>query len=336
MTDQIEDFGQTNKGEDIHRITLSDETLTVKILTLGAILQDVRLAGVPHSLTLGGDDPKGYATTMAHYGAIVGPVANRISGASTRIGGVTYSFEANEAGTTTVHGGLSGTQRQVWTLVDHLQRSAKLQLDLDDGHGGFPGNRRFVATFEISGPGQLTLTLDATTDQETPINLANHSYWNLDGAKDTLGQTLTVAADEYLPTDATSLPTGEIASVDGTEFDFRKGRDVGAERADRLNHTLCLSTETTKLRDVATLQGQNGVAMTFATTETGLHLYDAAFVSSAPFLGFQGAAYDNFAGIALEAQGWPDAPNKPNFPQINVTPDAPYHQVTRWTFRNER
>ncbi|MGJ8584449.1 MAG: aldose epimerase family protein [Marinosulfonomonas sp.] len=334
MTEQIELFGQTKKGEDIHRITLTDETLTVRILTLGAILQDVRLPDVPYSLTLGGEDPEGYATTMAHYGAVVGPVANRISGASTRVDGILYEFEPNEAGTTTVHGGLSGTQRQVWTLVDHTKTSARLQLDLKDGHGGFPGNRSFGASFEITGPGQLTLTLTATTDRTTPINLANHSYWNLDGTKDTLGQTLTVEADQYLPTDAASIPTGEIASVDSTEFDFRNGRDVGAERADRLNHTLCLSKEKTQLRDVATLQGKNGVAMTFATTETGLHLYDAAFVSSAPFMGFQGTAYDNFAGIALEAQGRPDAPNKPNFPQINVTPDAPYRQVTRWTFRN--
>ena len=258
MAKQIEDFGQTAKGEPIHRITLSDETLTVKILTLGAILQDVRLAGVPHSLTLGGEDPAGYATTMAHYGAVVGPVANRISGASTSIDGVVYTFEPNEGGTTTVHGGMSGTQRQVWTLAEQSETSARLQLDLDDGHGGFPGNRSFVASFEISAPGQLTLTLTATTDRKTPLNLANHSYWNLDGTKDTAGQILTVAADHYLPVDAARIPTGEVAPVDGTAFDFRKGRGVGVGQTDRFDHTLCLSTEKTDLRPVASGQVQHG------------------------------------------------------------------------------
>lgn len=333
MSDQIEPFGTTPAGEAISRLTLSGDDLTVKLLTRGALLQDVRLAGVPYSLTLGCDDPAAYDEVFVNFGAIVGPVANRIANAKTVIDGVTYEFEANEGGVTTTHSGSKGTHRQVWDVVELAPNRAHLRLEQADGHAGFPGNRRLDAVFEITGPGQLTMTLTGETDQLSPINLANHSYWNLDGTAGTEGHILQISADRYLPIDDLKIPTGTAAPVEGTPFDFRQGRGIGTGQADAFDHNFCLSDDKVALRPVAKLTGASGVSVELETTEPGLQVYDAIAMDTAPFIGLQGFAYGKNGGIALEAQGWPDAPNQPGFPSVMVEPGATYQQITRWTFR---
>ena len=188
-----------------------------------------------------------------------------------------------------------------------------------------------MATFTILPAAVLELRLTATTDQPTWINLANHSYWNLDGTQTTQGHTMQIDADHYLPVDAALLPTG-VAPVDGTAYDFRKARPIGAGQPNRYDNTLCLSKSRGPVRKIAKLIGASGVTMTVETTEPGLQIYDGIRIETAPYPGHSGTPYIPQSGIAIEAQGWPDALNHDDFPSIHLGPDETYEQVTRWSF----
>jgi len=327
----ITPVGEGPSGETIHRINIGDGPLTASLLTLGATLQDVRLAGIAHSLTVGSPDIAAYSAGLRYCGAIVGPVANRITGAQAMINGQTHRFDANE-GPNTLHGGATGTHAQIWTVSDHTTNSATLQLDLPDGLGGFPGNRQIIAQFKITG-NTLTLTLSATTDATTLMNLANHSYWHLDEAPTTAGHSLQVAADHYTPTSLeTLLPTGQIVPVENTRFDNRQPRTLQAGAEGLIDTNFCLSDSRQPLRPVAWLRGTSGLNMEFATTEPGLQVFDGHILNQPDFPGNDGPPHRAYGGCALEAQFWPDAPNNPNFPDISLRPNTPWQQITSWTF----
>ncbi|MFN2306358.1 MAG: aldose epimerase family protein [Paracoccaceae bacterium] len=309
-------FGTTSNGCDVHKLTLTAGDLTVSLLTLGAIVQDVRLAGVDHSLTHGSDDLADYEGAMGYHGAIVGPIANRISTSRVRIDGLDYELERNEAGKTHLHSGSGGTHRRIWTVAAQSDRSATLVCDLPDGEAGLPGNRRIEATFTVTEDAALTLTISGTTDAKTVMNFANHGYWNLDGSDSWKGHSLQIAADHYLPITDAVVPTGEVAPVTGTEMDFRAGKKP-RPGAPALDHNFCLSDSTVETRHVLTLTGESGLALELFTDQPGLQVFDGR------------PAYRAFA---LEAQGWPDAPTQGAFPSVMVTPDRPYRQRTRWHF----
>ena len=326
MPANVAPFGQTAAGQAVAAIRIGSAELAVTILSFGAALQDVRLTGVPHSLTLGGPDMAAYEGPMGYFGTIVGPVANRIAGAQARIGGQLYRFPANE-GTTLLHGGATGTQARVWSVEDATETTVRLSLTLEEGDDGFPGRRQITADYSVAGS-TLTLRLSATTDAPTLMNLASHSYWTLNGSPTTVGHRLTVAADAYLPTDAANIPTGEQRPVSGT-FDLRRPRRIdGTEGWD---HNFCLSPAPRPLTDVVRLEGDH-VAMTLATTEPGLQVYDGRGIGTGSFAGHGGVPYGAFAALALEPQRWPDAPNQPGFPPVTLDPGETYLQVTEWRF----
>ena len=319
---QITEFGKTGAGDPVQAITITAGDLTAKILTLGCTLHSVHLKGAAHSLTLGSDTLTDYTASMLYFGAIVGPVANRITAAQTQLNGKTLTFPSNENGNL-LHSGTTGTHTQLWTIADTTPNSVTLTLALQNGIGGFPGNRQITAKFQIDAPATLRLTINATTDADTLMNFANHSYWNLDGSDQWFGHTLQIAADHTLPTDAALLPTGELAPVTNTDFDFRKTR-AWTQGEPPLDTNFCLSHAKSALRPIATLTGTSGLTMTLATSEPGLQIYDAQRTTR--------PGKSKYEGIAIEAQGWPDAPNHPNFPSVIATPDAPYGQTTEWRF----
>ncbi|MEJ8561354.1 aldose epimerase family protein [Yoonia sp. GPGPB17] len=316
-------FGTTQTGEDVEKVTISTDDLTVSILTFGAMVQDVRLAGVAHGLSLGSDALHDYETTMGYFGTIVGPIANRISNARVRLDGMMYELERNENNAVHLHSGADGVHRKVWQVASQTPDSVTLALTLNDGIAGLPGQRDIRVTYQVSAPAMLTKTIDGTTDTATCMNFASHIYWNLDGTETWDGHALKVAADRYLPIDDRTCPTGEIASVAGTQMDFRETSkpQIGAPA---LDHNFCLSDGKQALRDVLWLTGQSGVTMTLATTEAGLQIHDAA-TSRRP-------GKPCYEGIVIEPQGWPDAPNHLGFGSITVTADQPYHQTTSWRF----
>lgn len=331
MADTI--FGTTAAGDTVHRLMLGTGDLSVALLTHGAVMQDVRLAGVGHSLTIGSPDLAAYESKMASCGAVMGPVVNRVTGGTFTLDGTTYELDRNFRDTHTIHGGSAAFHRRVWDIADQGPDHAELRLDLPDGDGGFPGNRTVTARFELMPPTTIRMTLTATTDAPTPLNLANHSYWRLDDAPTVAGHVLQVAADRYTPrnNDEELLPTGEIADVTGTRFDFRQGRTL-VDGADGLyDNNLCLSDARGPLRPVAWLTGQSGLRMEMATTEPGLQVFDG-HILGLPFMGNDGAEYVPYAGVALEAQFWPDAMTHPAFPDIVLRPGETWEQVTEWRF----
>jgi len=326
----IRDFGTTPEGETVQLVTLAAGALSVRLLTWGARLHDVRLAGAPWPLVLGSPGLDGYLGPMANFGAVVGPVANRIAGAEAVIAGRNHRLIANEAGRTTLHGGPKGCHRRNWALAEATATRAVFTLDLPDGDEGFPGNRRLVADYGVTAPATLDLRLSATTDRATLINLAPHPYWNLDGTPDISGHRLTVAAERHIETDAALIPTGALPPVAGSRFDFRTGPSLGAARDLDLN--LCLADGPRPLTEVARLEGAKGVALALATTEPGLQLHDAPRMDTAPWIGLSGQPYGPRAGIALEPQLWPDACHHRGFPPIGLEPGESRAQHSRMMF----
>ena len=309
-------FGVTADGTQVEKLTLRAGDLTVSVLTWGAVLQSVRLDGVTHDLTLGSDTLSDYEGNLRYHGSVIAPVVNRLTDARANIAGIPHQFEANFNGRHCLHAGSAGTQLKVWRLSERSESSATLALDLPHGEGGFPGNRHVTARFDVTAPATLRLTITASTDAETLWNATNHSYWNLDGSADFSGHHLQVTANSYLPTTADFIPTGEIRPATGM-FDFNKKTPVSPHHPD-LDNFFCLSTSQQPIRDVMQLCGTSGVTMTVATTEPGVQLYDCR--------------HDGFKGIAVEAQGWPDAPNHPGFPTIALAPGETRCQITEWRF----
>lgn len=321
---KITPFGTTTSGEDVAKITLQGHGLTVSVITKGATLQSVRLDGVNHDLTLGSEDLAEYQGKMRHHGSLVAPVVNRFKGATAPIGGQVRTFEANQDGKHTLHCGAAGTQHKVWQVVEASDTAVTLSVDLPDGEGNMPGNRHVTARFSLHEGARLRLDVRATTDALTLFNAANHSYWNLDGSASWAGHSLQIAASSYLPTDDDFCVTGEIADVSGTAMDFRRGRKITPQDT-VLDNNFCLSGGRQDLRDVLWLTGTNGLTMTVATTEPGIQLYDAR--------GAQRPDGQTYEGLAIEAQNWPDAPNHPGFPSIELKPGERCEQVTEWRFK---
>ncbi len=315
-------FGTTAAGQDVHKITLSRGDLVASVITKGATLQSVRLAGVAHDLTLGSDNLADYEGKMRSNGALVAPVVNRFTGARAPIGGKTFQFEANQSGRHTLHFGAAGTQHKVWTIAEVSDSAVTLALTLPAGEGNMPGNRPVRATFAVTERG-LQMDVTATTDAVTLFNAANHSYWNLDGSETWAGHALRIDAFAYLPTTADFTPTGEIAPVAGTAFDLRQMRAV-IPGQDQFDHNFCLMGGSGSLRDVLWLKGASGLTMTIATTEAGIQVYDGRNAMR--------PGRSRFEGLAIEAQNWPDAPNHPGFPSIELAAGATYHQTTEWRF----
>lgn len=319
-------FGILSDGHEVSVITLVAGQLTARILTLGAILQDLRLAGTPWPLVLGADFLAAYEGPMGWFGAVVGPVANRIGGATALIDGQTARFEANE-GPNTLHSGSSGTAAHLWQITTLAPDRVTLQLDLPAGFGGFPGNRVIRAAYQVLPPATLALTLSAQTDAPTLMNLAHHPYWNLDGTADARDHRLQVAADAYLPTDTANLPLAP-RPLNGDPRDLRAAR--GLAGLPPLDHNYCLGPAPGPLRATATLTGAKGVCLTLATTAPGLQVYDGAGIDCAPYPGLTGVPYGPHAGVALEPQLWPDATNHADFPPIVLRPGSVWRQQTHY------
>lgn len=328
MGAQITEFDRLEDGQPIHAVTLRAGQAMLRVLTLGGILQDYRLAEDGPPLLLGAASAAGYLGRMRYAGAIVGPVANRIAGGKVTIDGLDYQLEQN-SGPNHLHGGAGGLHGRIWSIVDATAESVTLQTELPDGACGLPGNRRFTVVYRLE-QAALTISLRAQTDRPTLMNPVTHPYINLDGGGSIRGQGLQIAADHYLPTGEGSLPTGEVRSVANSVFDLRAGRVLSLDEG--YDHNFCLSDAPVPLRPVAWLTARSGLRLTVATTAPGIQVYDGAgFFSEGP-VGHGGVTYGAFAGIALEPQHWPDAPSHPGFPSILLTPGETFAQETRLSF----
>lgn len=321
---RIETFGTLPGGEPVQVVTLRAGELIARVLTFGAILQDLRIAGTPWPLILGADRIEAYLGPLRWCGAVVGPVANRIGGAAARIGGQLCQFTAND-GPNLLHCGPEGLSEQIWQIEAAAEDALTLSCVLPAGYGGFPGNRTLRARYAIEAPASLSLTLSAQSDAETLMNPAHHPYWTLDGRPTTAAHRLSVAASRYLPCDAANLP-GEPQPVAGSAYDLRQARRLAD--LPPLDHNYCL--DGTGLRAVARLWSDRGPGLVIESDAPGLQVYDGRALDSLPWPGLTGAAYGAHAGLALEPQLWPDAPAHPGFPPITLASGQRFVQETRY------
>ncbi len=335
--DAIEAFGKTPDGETVHRLAISGGGLSAKILTWGAVLQDLRLEGHDAPLVLGFDELAGYLRPAPYFGAIVGRCANRIRDGHFAIDGERYSVDRNFLGRHLLHGGDGGISQRLWTLADHGADFVTLTLHDPAGAMGFPGNLDISCTYRLRRPGVLAVELVATCDEPTLCNLAHHSYFNLDDGGDghVLDHRLMIMAGAYLPVDDELIPTGRVEPVAGTPFDFQLSRPIREE--DRggqfgYDHNFCLAASKGPLKLAAWAQGRaSGLEMEVWTGEPGLQFYAGQGLEDVAG-GLEGRTYAPYAGFALEPQIWPDSPNRPYFPQAVLRPGETYRQSTEYRF----
>ena len=331
---EAELFGRTAAGEDVHRVAIEGGGLKAWIMTWGATLQQLRLEGHAPPLTLGFPDFDSYPRHSPYFGQTPGRFANRIDGGRFTLDGKTYQLERNE-GENHLHGGHVGAGKSLWRIDALSSDSVRLVLVDPDGTAGYPGTCTMSCTYALSEGGVLSVDYEAETDRPTICNLAHHSYFNLDGGPSILDHDLTIAADSYLPTRADQIPTGEIAPVEGTPFDFGELRPVRWEENGKqvlYDHNFCLSRERTGKRGVALLRSPfSGIGMEVRTTEPGLQFY-CGFKLKPTVPGLDGRLHQPFAGICLETQAWPDAPNHADFPSAVLMPGEILRQQTDYVF----
>ncbi len=333
-----EDFGRTEGGETVQRVWIEGGGLRAAIMTWGASLQDLRLEGHPAPLILGFPNFQTYLDHPRYLGAVVGRFANRIANGRFEIGGQSYQADTDFLGKHTLHGGSVGFAKRNWTIEESGPDFVSLLYRSPDGEMGFPGNMTATATYCMTGEGRMIVEMEAVTDAPTLCNLSQHAYFNLEdgGATPVLDHTLRIDADHYLPVDAEMIPTGEVADVAGTRFDFREMRPIRND-ADNgghafYDHNYCLGGERTPLRPVLTLAApRSGVTMTISSTEPGMQFYDGVAVPEVA-AGLDGIAYKKHASVCLEPQVWPDAPNQPGFPSALLRPGEVYRNVVEYGF----
>lgn len=333
----IERFG-TVHGTDVLEVTLrSDAGAEAEILTWGAVVRDlvVPARGGFQRVVLGLDSLDAYMAHSPYFGAVVGRYANRVGKARFTLDGETFSLVANE-GRHQLHGGPMGFGTRLWSLLDHGASWAVLALVSPDGDMGYPGRLVATCTYRFVEPSTLRIELEATADRPTPVNLTTHSYFNLDGGPDVCSHHLSIAGDHITPTNAELIPTGEILRVDGTPYDFRSLRPIGAAQLMQCRTTYdvnyVLRHERGRLAHAATLVSlKSGVTLELWTTEPGLQFYDGHMLDI-PVPGHGGARYGPRAGLCLEPQRFPDGPNKAHFPTCILRPGSVSRQTSELRF----
>ncbi|MEF2550764.1 aldose epimerase family protein [Aurantimonas sp. A2-1-M11] len=313
-------------------VTIAKDGLSAEIVTAGAAVRAVHLVGHDHSLVVGAADLEHYSAGNREYlGGTIGRFANRIAAGRFTLEGRPHELACND-GPNHLHGGPGGFSTRPWSIVDRGPDAVTLALVSADGDEGYPGEIRVTARFAILPDCTLSVTYEATTDRPTLVNLTTHFYFNLDGSDDIRGHRLTLASDRYLPIDVDALPTGSVDPVEGTAFDFRAGKPVG-EAPDPLDHNFCLgSAPSPEPRFCARLEAEtSGIALTVSTTEPGLQVYDGAKLDGS-IVGHGGRPIVSRSALALEPQGWPDSPNRPDFPQVRLQPGDTYRHHSLYRF----
>lgn len=334
---QVTTFGSVD-GVEIQEIVIGAASgATASILTWGAVVRDLR---VPASsglqrVVLGLNSIEDYRQYSPHFGAVPGRFANRIAAGRFSLDGKSYQLPLNEKGRNTLHGGPHGFSKRPWTLKSVAPDAVTLGLDSPDGDSGFPGNLAVTCAYALLEPGTLSVTLSATTDAPTIVNLAQHSYFNLDGSADILDHEVEIASGFITSVDSELIPTGEITSVVGTPYDFRTSRTVRHESGTGYDNNFVIAPvpdrDTGLAHAVTARSRKNGLRLEVHTDQPGVQFYDAKKLNC-PVPGLGGVHYSPHAGMCFEAQNFPDAPNHRHFPSAVLRPGGVYRQHTEYRF----
>jgi aldose 1-epimerase len=335
-------FGTLPGGGAVEAFTLEDGDLSVRILTLGGIIQSLLAPdrnGQRADVVLGFATLEDYLKDAESHGALMGRYANRIAGARFTLDGREYHLSQN-AGIDTLHGGAQGFNRALWRVEDATAKSLTLSHVSPDGDQGFPGTLSVTVTYTLAN-NALTLDFRATTDAPTVLNLCNHAYWDLGGRGIILDHTLQVSADAFTLMNERFIVTGEIRNVTGTPFDFRAPAGLEARVKDRaepqiklaggIDHNFVLRHRTQgDLTTAAILTDEiSGRALEVQTTEPGMQVYTGNSLRAGPN-GKNGVPYPRWSGIALETQHFPNSPNEPSFPPTVLRPGETFRSQTRF------
>jgi aldose 1-epimerase len=335
-------FGTTPEGDSVMLYTLKNEMeYVVKIINYGGIITEILTPdrnGRMGNIVLGYDHLEQYLAPHPHFGALIGRYANRIARAQFTLDGVTYHLPANN-GPNCLHGGNRGFDLRIWDaeVISCEERAAlKLTYISPDGEEGFPGTMTTTVTYELFMD-KLFITYEAETDKATVVNLTNHSYFNLAGEGTILDHVLYINASKYTPVDDQLIPTGELANVEGTPFDFRKPHVIGDRIAETggnpvgYDHNFVLDKEPgEKVLAAKLMDPKTGRFLEVTTTEPGLQFYTGNFLDGS--LESNGFTFVKHSGLCLETQHFPDSPNQPDFPSTVLRPGEKFVSQTIFRF----
>jgi len=329
-------------GTPIEMFTLTnDRGMEMQVMSYGGIITSLKVPGRDgraSDVVLGFDSPQRYLDQPPppYFGALIGRYGNRIAKGKFTLDGHTYTLAINND-PNHLHGGTRGFDKVLWTAIPRESAdgaSVVFTRTSPDGEEGYPGNLQVRVTYTLTNRNELTLDYHATTDKATPVNLTQHSYFNLAGhdAGDILGHQLLINADRYTPVDATLIPTGELAPVQGTPFDFRQPTAIGARIDQGYEHNWVLNRSGSGLSLAAHLTDpKSGRSLEIRTTEPGLQFYSGNFLDGT-IKGKGDHVYAHRSGLCLETQHYPDSPNKQNFPSTILKPGQNYDSKTVFAF----
>ncbi len=314
-------FDTTSDGAIVSRIRLEAGALALSVLTHGARIHDLTFQGKP--CVLGFPNIADYLTHPIYAGAVNGRYGNRIAGGRFTLDGTTYQLTCNERGRTHLHGGIHSFAHRNWEIIAESDSHVTLGLTSPAGEEGYPGTLQARCTYRMIDS-NIVIELTATSDAPTIVNLATHSYFNFDGGGDILSHRLEIPAEYYLPIDVDLIPTGEMAAVAGTAFDFRKMRIVGKSGQHYDHNFILAKTRGKQPRRVAILESaQSGTRLELLSTEPGLQFYDGGHLKG---------GFGPHAGLCLEPQTFPNSPNEPGFSDAVLRPGILYRQITIYRF----
>ncbi|GAA4428477.1 aldose epimerase family protein [Bremerella cremea] len=341
------EFGQLPDGTVIAKYTVENGNgLVMELINYGATMISLSAPdkdGKSANINVGFDNLESYLAGPPYFGATVGRYANRIAKGKFSLDGKEYTLATNN-GPNTLHGGLKGFDKVVWAAKKiETEEAVGVQFDYTskDGEEGYPGNLKVTVKYMLTPANELVMDYTATTDATTVLNLTNHNYWNLAGAKNgkNYDHVLKLEADKYLPVDENLIPTGDLASVKGTPMDFTSfkaiGKDIQKTGGDPVgfDHCFVLSDQTDKLALAATVkEPTSGRVMEVWTTQPGIQFYSGNFLDGSDANG----GLNQHEAFCLETQHFPDTPNQPSFPSATLKPGETFHEVTVHKFSVEK
>lgn len=342
MNITTEAFGKAD-NQTVERYTLRNNSgASASIITYGGRVTELHMPdakGNVANVVLGYDNLEAYLGSNPYFGALIGRFGNRIAHAAFDIDGKQFKISANEHGNT-LHGGKVGFDRRVWKATP-MQGADHVGLQLDytspDGEEGFPGTLAMRVVYSMNERNELRIDYHATTDKPTPINLTNHSYFNLRGAGngDVMKHELQLFASHFTPVDAKLIPTGEIAAVEGSPMDFREAKAIGSRIGELKsgydhNYVLDRPKNAELSRAARVVEPESGRVMDVHTTQPGIQLYTGNFLNGS--ISGLGGKYMKHGAFCLETQHFPDSVHRPNFPNTILRPGEQYQHTTVYAF----
>ena len=350
-------FGQMPDGATVNQFTLTNvHGMVAKIIDFGAIVTELHVPGrdgVAADVVLGFDTLEPYLADNPYFGALIGRYGNRIAGACFELDGETFELDAND-GANNLHGGVQGFHKVKWTAHPD-EEGLTLHYTSVDGEMGFPGTLAVTVRYELTDDNELVMRCSALTDRATPVNLTQHSYFNLAGAGDILAHELMIRADMFTPVDSALIPTGVLAPVAGTPFDFRSARPIGEciaysdsdsggdgddegkqqlRHGEGYDHNFVLDKLPARMGLAARVRDPgSGRVLELFTEEPGVQFYSGNFLDGS--LAGKGRSYPHRSGFCLEPQHFPNSPNQPDFPDTILRPGERYMTESRFKFSVE-